>query len=266
MNCHNVFERRIGALIVLSLVSTVMLAASCGGDEEGKVRMSAPDEEIDRIDAKPRRLPDNVLRESQALHVLITVNNAEVEHGVLAQSKAAADSVKDFATQMVTDHGASTERLSALAQQKGITPEANPVSDDLQNDARTAKARLEGLSGEAFDKAYIDGQLAMHAKARSIIDDRVTPTMVDPDLKRSVAELRSAIEGHLLKAEQLWSSLDSDASTGTDGGSSSSGGGGSGWPDGGIRLDGGPGLRDAGGGQRDSGLALPDLDDLLRDR
>ena len=264
MNCHNVFERRIGALIVLSLVSTVMLAASCGGNDDSKVRVSAPDEEVDRIDAKPRRVPTDVLRDSQALHVLQTVNDAEVEHGTLAQSKASAAGVKEYATQMVTEHGAAAERLSTLAQQRGITPEANPVSETLANVAKTIKARLEGLEGEAFDEAFLDGQLALHVKARKVIDEELTPAMLDPELKSTAAKLRSTIEGHLLQAEKLRTSLDSDAGAGGDAGSSSSGGVGSGLLDGGIQLDGGfGGLGD--GGRRDSGLQLPDPDDLLRD-
>jgi putative membrane protein len=266
MNCHNRFERRIGALFALSLVSAVMLAASCGGEDD-KMRTSAPEKEVKPVDSRPARNADdgNIRRESQALHVLITVNDAEVAHGTLAQSKASAQSVKDYASQMVTEHGAATERLASLAQQKGITPEANPVSDALKRDADTIKARLEGLSGAAFDKDYIDGQILMHVKARAIIDDQLTPAMVDPELKSTLSQLRTSIEGHLLEAQKLHGTLGGDAGMGGDSGTSTSGGPGPGWPDGGLGRDASLTPRDSGLGSRDGGLELPDPNDLVRD-
>lgn len=266
MNCHNVFRRRIGALIALSCVSAVMLAVSCGGDEE-KTRTAAPEKEVKPVDTKPTRTVDdgNVRRESQALHVLITVSDAEIAQGTLAQSKATAKDVKDYADQMVTDHGAAKERVATLAQQKGITPEANPVSDAFKQVADMFKARLEGLSGEKFDRDYIDAELTLHVKARGLIDDQLTPVMVDPDLKSALAQLRASIEGHHLEGQKVRVTLDGDAGSGRPD-SGTSGGIGSGWPDGGgLQIDGGLGLRDGGFGLRDSGLALPDPDDLLRD-
>ena len=82
MNCHNLFRRRIGALIALSCVSAVMLAVSCGGDDD-KMRTASADKDVKPVDSKPTRPIDdgNVRRESQALHVLITVSDAEIAQG-----------------------------------------------------------------------------------------------------------------------------------------------------------------------------------------
>ena len=42
----------------------------------------------------------------------------------------------------------------------GVVPEDNDVSRSLQAEAREAAARLEGLSGAAFDSAYVEREVA----------------------------------------------------------------------------------------------------------
>ena len=248
MNCHNPFKRRIGALVALTFVSVVMLAASCS-DEEDAMRTSSPEAGAKPVDATPAAVPEDggIHRESQALHALITLNEGEVEHSTLAQTKASNEAVKQFASHMITDHGAATERLATLAQQKGITPEANRVSDTLKGEADTIKARLEGLSGAAFDKGYMDAQITSHVKGRALIDEALTPAMVDPDMKRALADLRATIEGHLLEAERIRRSLDASTTR----------------PDSGTTSPGVTAPPDA--GRRDSGLELPDPGGLLGD-
>lgn len=260
MNCHDLVQRRIGALVALTFISAVMLAASCSDDEDA-MRTSAPEAGAKPVDATSPAVPDDggIHRESQALHALITLNEGEVEHSTLAQTKASNESVKEFASHMITDHGAATERLATLAQQKGIAPEANRVSDTLKSVADATKARLEGLSGAAFDKGYMDAQITSHVQARALIDGTLTPAMVDPDMKRALADLRATIEGHLLDAERIRRGLDA-STTRPDSGATSPGVTTS--PDAG-RRDSGLELPDPGG--RDSGLELPDPGGLLRD-
>jgi predicted outer membrane protein len=79
---------------------------------------------------------------------------AEVAMGNLAQQKAQSPSVKDYGAQMVKDHSAANEKLKALAQSKNITLPANPSVAEME-----AKAKLEALSGQSFDKTYIKGMI-----------------------------------------------------------------------------------------------------------
>ncbi len=214
MNYRRLLKRRIGALIALSSVSAIMLAASCGEDDNDKARPSAPEAGARPAEARRVAKPDDggLHRESQAVHVLITVNTGEVEQGSVAQKKASSDSVKDYAAMMIAEHRAANDRLAALAEQKKITPEANPTSDVLKSEVDTVKGRLDPLTGPLFDKSYIEAQIVMHMKVRAIIDEVLTPTMVDPDLKGALADFRRSVEAHLLKAEGIRRDLGLDAS------------------------------------------------------
>jgi putative membrane protein len=82
---------------------------------------------------------------------------AEVELGTLAQQKASNASVKDFAAMMVSDHSAANERLKSIAQGKNIQLPSEPGMKQ-----KATKAKLQALSGEAFDKAYVRYMIKDH--------------------------------------------------------------------------------------------------------
>src|SRR5512133_2373584 len=74
----------------------------------------------------------------------------EVELGQMVAEKAKSDDVKQFAQRMVQDHSKANDELKALAQQKGVT-----LPTELSAEGKSMKARLEKLSGEQLDKAYM---------------------------------------------------------------------------------------------------------------
>jgi putative membrane protein len=86
-------------------------------------------------------------------------DNSEVALGKIAQSKGASQGVKDLGSMLVTDHGAHKTEVASLAQQAGVA-----VTDDIMDEAKTMETKLNGLSGDAFDKAFIAGAIEDHKK------------------------------------------------------------------------------------------------------
>ena len=66
----------------------------------------------------------------------------------------------DFANEMARDHKAVNDQAVALVTKLGVTPEDNPTSQALNKAAADKLAELGKLSGAAFDKAYIDNEVA----------------------------------------------------------------------------------------------------------
>lgn len=125
-------------------------------------------------------------------------NMAEVETGKLALSKSQNAEVKTFAQQMVDDHGKALADVQALAQSKGV---ALPTELDAKHKAMSAK--LEKLSGDAFDKAYMKqaglaDHKATHARLKSI-----TKSAKDPDVKAAAEKTMPTVEQHLKAAQQM---------------------------------------------------------------
>ena len=86
-------------------------------------------------------------------------DNSEVALGKIAQAKGSTQGVKDLGTMLVTDHGAHKTQVTALAQQAGV-----PVTDEIMDEAKTLETKLNGLSGAAFDKAFVDAAVEDHQK------------------------------------------------------------------------------------------------------
>ena len=81
----------------------------------------------------------------------------EVELGQLAVKKGNSDDVKQFAQKMVDDHTKLGDKMKTVAGDIGVNP---PGTESVGGMA--TKAKLEVLSGDAFDKAYIGAMLKDH--------------------------------------------------------------------------------------------------------
>ncbi len=85
----------------------------------------------------------------------------EIQSSELAAERAARQEVKDLAAMMVTAHRQTTQELTQLTATNNLsapTPQLNA----------TQQASLDNLraqSGEAFDDAYLDAQVAAHENA-----------------------------------------------------------------------------------------------------
>jgi putative membrane protein len=147
------------------------------------------------------------LTDPQVAHVAVTANTIDIEMGKLAQRKATNPEVKQFAATMITDHTAVNEQASALATRLKVTPQDNPVSQSLQKGATDARATIEPKSGAAFDRAYIDREVAYHQAVLDALDKLLIPTTENADLKKLLTDVRPAIAAHLAHAKQIQSSL-----------------------------------------------------------
>ena len=84
---------------------------------------------------------------------------AEVQLGQLAQQKSNSDDVKKFGQQMVDDHTKLNDQMKPIAATLGVQPPA-----DLMPKDKALMTKLQGLSGDDFDKAYIKAMLKDHMK------------------------------------------------------------------------------------------------------
>ena len=83
----------------------------------------------------------------------------EVEAGKLAEQKASAQDVKDFAVMEVHDHTLVGDKLKAASSHSGIAIDAK-----MNAEFSGKLARLRTLSGSAFDQAYMTEMANLHPK------------------------------------------------------------------------------------------------------
>ena len=147
------------------------------------------------------------LSDPEVAHVAVTANSIDIEMAKLAQSKTRNDEVRRFAATMITDHSAVNQQAAALAKRLGVTPKDNAVSRSLQDGAKEAKGKLAGQSGAAFDRAYMEREVAYHQAVLDALDQLLIPTTENADLKQLLEEVRPAIAAHLAHAKKLQGEL-----------------------------------------------------------
>jgi putative membrane protein len=120
---------------------------------------------------------------------------AEVEMGKLAQQKAASDQVKQFGARMVDDHSKANDELKQIASAKGI---ALPTDVDAKHKNKMAK--MQKLTGAAFDRAYMDEMVSDHRHDVSDFQKESTSGR-DSDLKGFASKTLPTLQDHLKMAQ-----------------------------------------------------------------
>jgi putative membrane protein len=124
-------------------------------------------------------------------------NVAEVQMGQLALQKSSDDQVKQFAQRMVDDHGKMLDQLKPAAQAMGVKVPDGPSKGAMKN-----MDKMKGLSGDAFDQAYIKDMVKDHKKDSSEFKQEAQNTQ-NPQLKQLVTEASQTIDSHLQQIQQI---------------------------------------------------------------
>ena len=147
------------------------------------------------------------INDAQIAHIVVTANQVDVDAGKLAQNMASNAEVKKFGERMVADHEGVNKQAVALATKLKVTPQDNDTSKSLKAGGDANVAKLKTLKGAAFDKAYVDQEVAYHQAVLDAIDKTLIPGASNAELKALIVKVRPAIAAHLEHAKHIQSTL-----------------------------------------------------------
>ena len=125
-------------------------------------------------------------------------NDLEILSSQLALDTLHDGKTRAFAQQMIDDHTKALQEVQTVAQAKGVTL---PTELDAKHKATSAK--LEKLSGEAFDREYMKvGGVASHKEAHKLLQKN-QKSAKDPEVKGLATKMMPTVEQHLKAAEQM---------------------------------------------------------------
>lgn len=145
--------------------------------------------------------------DAQIAAIVVTANQVDVDAGKLAASKSASKDVRSFANLMITDHSAVNRTAASLAQKLNLKPESGPTSGELQAAGDANLAKLNGLKGAAFDRAYVDNEVTYHEAVIHALDKTLIPSADNAELKALLIKVRPAFVAHLEHAKHLQGQL-----------------------------------------------------------
>ncbi len=139
----------------------------------------------------------------QIAAIVVTANQVDIDAGKLAQTKSKNKEVQDFAKLMVTDHTGVNKAATDLVTKLKVKPEDNPTAKSLKSGGDQNMQKLKGLSGAAFDKAYVAHEVDYHQAVIDAMDKTLIPSASNAELKALLVKVRPAFVAHLDHAKHL---------------------------------------------------------------
>jgi putative membrane protein len=143
------------------------------------------------------------VNDAQIAAIVVAANQVDIDAGKFAAAKTSSADVKAFANTMITDHTAVNKSAVDLVTKLKVSPEENDTSRSLKAGGQENLAKLRDLSGKAFDKAYVDHEVAYHEQVISALDTVLIPNAQNAELKALLEKVRPAFEAHLSHAKNL---------------------------------------------------------------
>ena len=143
------------------------------------------------------------VNDAQIASIVVTANQVDIDAGQLAASMGSTSDVKKFGKQMVKDHTGVNKSAVELVTRLKVTPEDNPTAMSLKKGGTENVANLKMLKGKAFDKAYVDHEVAYHEQVIEAIDKTLIPGAKNEELKALLVKVRPAFLAHLAHAKHL---------------------------------------------------------------
>jgi putative membrane protein len=143
------------------------------------------------------------LGDAQILGIYIQVNAFDIETALLGRANAGADAERQLADRVATDHAGVRQVAFALGTTCKVTPSTPAERNAAAAEHAQVIMRLEALKGAAFDKAYLQHEVAFHRAAIAAVRGTLLPAASCADLKAHLKTVLPAFEEHLAHTERL---------------------------------------------------------------
>ncbi|PSJ56618.1 DUF4142 domain-containing protein [Pseudaminobacter soli (ex Li et al. 2025)] len=143
----------------------------------------------------------------QIAHIAYTAGVIDVEAAKQAIAKSKNKDVVAFAKDMVRDHEAVNAQALALVKKLKVTPQDNDTSKALTKAAARERDKLAKLDGAAFDKAYVENEVAYHKQVNGALENLLIPSASNAELKSLLETGLKVFQGHQQHAEHVAAEL-----------------------------------------------------------
>lgn len=153
--------------------------------------------------------PAATLDDPTIVAIFDAANTWDMETGRLAIKKGRNKDVRMFADMMVRDHKAVRQLGRNLARKLGVTPTAPGKDFALHRAHVVAMRTLRAKQGRAFDKAYIDHEVAYHQAVIDAVTTQLLPATQNAELKALQMKVAPNFQAHLAAGKNLQRQLES---------------------------------------------------------
>ncbi|MEP9399471.1 DUF4142 domain-containing protein [Mesorhizobium sp. KR2-14] len=143
----------------------------------------------------------------QIAHIAYTAGVIDIDAAKQALAKSKNKDVVAFAKDMVRDHEAVNTQALDLLKKLNVTPQDNATSEALSKAAAAERDKLAKLDGAAFDKAYVQNEVAFHKQVNGALQTVLIPSASNAQLKSLLETGLKIFQGHEQHAEHVAAEL-----------------------------------------------------------
>jgi putative membrane protein len=200
-------NRRIAhALMAVTAAVGIVLLGACNRADRAEVDTAAGrvgDAVATAVDTVAGRIGGQEYTNAELVGFVNAYNDAEVEIGQLAQTKATDTQVRDFARRIVTEHRALKTEVTNAAQGLNLTPTMPTADENLPEDHQAGLRDLNALAkGRDFDRAFVKHEVKMHKKVLDEVEDALRRNR-NQEIRPVLEKARDGLRAHLTTAEEL---------------------------------------------------------------
>ncbi len=187
-NAYSGMTLKFPLFFIAALVISVAALAQINATPQKKSVDVAPTDS-----SAKEKLTDSSFVEKAALGSL-----AEVEMSKVAASKTTNKKIANFAKAMIKDHAQANTKLKQLASDHRL-----PVPSALSGEQQKMLTGLQSLSGDDFDRTYVDIMRKDHDTTVALFDNAAGEATLSPDLRVFANQTLPLLRGHQKHAHAL---------------------------------------------------------------
>jgi putative membrane protein len=195
-------KHRIGSIICRGMIATSLLAAAIGIQAQQSDANKTKRE--GQYNAAKANDPATCISEAAKM------NLATIKFAQLAATKSQNAEIKRFSQALERDHKKAQTEVEALAKTHNVT-----LPTTLDAKCEEELTRLQGLSGEEFDKEFAKGAVEGHAMALAHLEQASTQNK-DPkaaDLSQYTKNMLTHVREHQQQAREVAKAVGVDQAT-----------------------------------------------------
>jgi putative membrane protein len=136
------------------------------------------------------------LTDAGILAIFDQVNGFDIETARMGVIRGHSEAVRSLAADVLRDHSMVQQMARDLASHAMIAYRV-PTGDESERAHAAAMKELGGLSGSAFDAAYLKHEIAFHDGAIHAVREVLLPAATSPELKTLLNTVLPGFEHHL---------------------------------------------------------------------
>jgi putative membrane protein len=129
-------------------------------------------------------------------------NTWDMETGAIAEKKGTTKEVREFGAMLVRDHRTVRQQGRELATKLGVHP-TPPKDFAMAKDHASAVRSLQAANGKAFDRAFLEHEVAFHKAVIDALTTTLLPALQNAEARALVTKVAPAFKAHQDAAQNL---------------------------------------------------------------